>query len=376
MNYLRMKGKNISLTSIDYIKNTRDYLLFNSSNKNKTMDELRDDLNNYARDNYFAIVENGSRKLVGLIGFKNLIQSNQRTNIDLILSEELTEEKSLEYGSEALKMISDYSFNALNLHNLLCQDSNLESYDMYVDAGYEYIGSRHAAKLGNDSFKDVHLFQKLPSSNMVNKSVIVPNNIIINKPNNLSINELPEIVNGQEITLIKPDQLDNKTISYVRRRLGKSMNDSYDASAMGEYKMIYNDFRLNNKLSGKGQFDYLILDENGNPIGYVDRLHVDKKNFCTDIEINIFNKSTRNKGYGHKAYELYVNVLRNSGYISIGSVVFDFNKPSLNMHEKLGFNPYAIRNESYFAFGKLNDMHYYEAGLTNDLGYSKSKGSM
>lgn len=374
MNYLRMKGKNVSLTSIDYIKNAKDYLLFNSNNENRSMNELKDELNSYAKNNYFAIIENDSRKLVGLIGFKDLIQSNQRSNIDLILSKKLDTQKYLEYGSESLRMISDYSFNSLNLHNLLCLDSNLGFYDMYVDAGYNYIGSRHAAELGKDSFNDVHLFQRLPYSKTENENEIVPCNTIITKPNNLSINELPKIVNGQEITLIRPDQLDTKSRSYVRRRLGKSLNNAYDASAMGEYKMIYNDFRLNNKLSGKGQFDYLILDKNEKPIGYVDRLHINNNNLCTDIEINLFNESYRNKGHGSKAYKLYVDVLRKAGYVSIGSVVFDFNAPSINMHEKLGFNSYATRDESYFAFGKLCDMHYYEADLDSDLGYTKSKG--
>lgn len=371
MNFIRAKQKNISLSSIDYKGNVKDYNGFNYDTKKKNEIELEKELNDFSTKNYFAIVENETHKFVGMVGFKNLIQSNQRTNIDLILSDELEEEKRIEYGSEALKMISNYSFDTINLHNLLCEESDLKSCNMYIDAGYEYIGTRHVATLEGDTLKDLHFFQKLPYFTKRKDSIVVPKNTLTFRTNGLSISELPKIVNNLNVTLIRPEELDDKTLSFVKEELGKSLNDNYDASAMGEYKTIYNDFRLNKKLYGTNTFDYLILDETSKPIGYVDRLHIDNKNFRTDVEINIFSSSSRNKGYGSDAYKLYVRTLRSMGYVSIGSVVFDFNKPSINMHERIGFNEYALRDESYFAFGKLNDMHYYEASFEEELEYKK-----
>lgn len=371
MNFLRNKSKNISLASIDFEKNAADYALFNEENKEKNIEKLKKELNDYSTKNYFAIIENGTKRLVGIIGFKNLIQSNQRSNIDLILSENIEREKRMQFGFEALNEISNYAYNAMNLYNLLVEETDFENCSMYTDAGYEYIGSRHYCVLKNGKLSNLYLFQKIPDlvskSNMPEKG-----DCLIPMSNLMTIKDLPEIVTGKDIMLVRPSTLNDQRKNEVKYALGRSLNDFFDSSSMGEYKMIYNDYRLNKKLDNKNGFDYFILNKNGEPIGYVDRLHVDDKNLKTDVEINIFDKASRNKGYGSLAYQTYINILRQIGYVSIGSVVFSFNKPSIKLHESLKFNEYALRNESYFALGKLQDMHYYEVSF-EDLDYSKTK---
>lgn len=375
MNYIRGIAKHIYLASIDFESNALDYALFNKENQNKSIEQLKEELNNYSIKNYFAIIEKNTNKLVGIVGFKNLIQANQRANIDLILNDELGKEKKLEYGKEALDGISIYAYVSMNLYNLLCEETNFDSCQMYQDAGYEYIGTRHNTVLKENKLGDLHLFQRRPDITFTERTIIrKETNYII--PASLIISELPQIVTENNVTLVRPSKLNWKEKNDIRVSLGNSLNDFYDSSCMGEYKMIYNDYRLSKKMDDKNGFDYFILNENGKTIGYVDRLHINNKNLSTDIEINIFDKSSRKKGYGTKAYQAYVKTLRQIGYVSVGSVVFGFNESSKSLHKTLGFNKYAIRNKSYFADGKLQDMHYYEADLTNDLGYSKSKGGM
>lgn len=369
MNYIRSKQKNISLASIDFENNALDYAFFNKKNESKNLEDLKSELNNYSANNYFAIIENGTNKLVGIVGFKNLIQSNQRSNIDLILSEKLDKEKSIKYGSEALKGISDYAYDVINLHSLLCEDSDINLSSMYENAGYQYIGTRHSCLLKEGNLKDLHFFQKLPNMALEGKHVEGLEQFIVS-PKTFKVSELPLMVKEGNITLLRPKYLDKTQKSIAKELLGKSLNNSFDAAAMGESKTLYNDYRLNKKLDEKTGYDYIILNNDGYPIGYVDRLHVDKNNLSTDVEINIFDSESRNKGYGKEAYQTYIKVLRQIGYISIGSVVFGFNNPSIKLHEGLKFNEYALRNESYFALGKLQDMHYYEANF-EDLDYRK-----
>lgn len=360
MNYLRSKKKNISLASIDFESNAMDYALFNKENQGKTIDELKEELNKYSYNNYLAILENGTNKMIGIVGFKNKIESNRRANIDLIFSDELEYEKKITYGKEALDGVSDYAYYSLNLYNLLCEETNLKLADMYKDAGFEYIGARHNTILEDNKLNDLYFFQKMPKKVSTHNGLeIMPSSIIT--PNKLSIDALPQMSINGVVTLVKPSALDESDIEHTKIMLANSFNNPYDAACMGESKVIYNDFRLNKKFDDKTGFDYFILDESGKPIGYVDRLHLNNKNLSTDVEINIFDSEKRGKGYGKAACEAYVDVLRKAGYVSIGSVVFGFNSPSMKLHRSTGFNEYALRDESYYALGKLQDMHYYEA---------------
>ena len=63
-------------------------------------------------------------------------------------------------------------------------------------------------------------------------------------------------------------------------------------------------------------------------------------------------------GLGTRIVNAFYDELFRLGYVTITSQIFEFNKPSLKLHEKVAdFN--GIRINSYFANGELHNMHYY-----------------
>ena len=63
-------------------------------------------------------------------------------------------------------------------------------------------------------------------------------------------------------------------------------------------------------------------------------------------------------GLGKELLNSFYNELFRRGYASVTSAIFEFNKPSLKLHEKVAeFN--GTRIDSYFINGRLWDMNFY-----------------
>ena len=90
-------------------------------------------------------------------------------------------------------------------------------------------------------------------------------------------------------------------------------------------------------------------------IGLILRKNALGKN--AEIELGI-KPNIQKSGLGTKMINSFYNEMFNQGYASVTSSVFDFNEPSLKLHEKVAsFN--GTRIESYYINGKLWDMHYF-----------------
>ena len=102
-------------------------------------------------------------------------------------------------------------------------------------------------------------------------------------------------------------------------------------------------------------FSYVIVDNSGNYVGYVNILRSEGRH--VEIEIGVSPK-IQSRGLGRKSLEAFYQELFRVGYASITSCVFDFNTPSIKLHDRVAeFN--GVRIESYYANNRLWNMNYY-----------------
>ncbi len=377
MNYLRHDGAYVSLKTIDKNKNAKEYLDFKVM-KGKTEEEAKEALNNLAIKDHLAIIENDTGKFVGTIGFDNIVQSNQRANISFDFSEEVNgnKTKKILYGQKAIRAMTRYAFESLNLRNVLAEiPANDETaVELFRDLDlYDYIGTRSFSKKAGDELYGTHMFEEVPYGVNLNKGhLLLPENkvLVYNQERNIELENMKKELNGSSFKLIDPETYEEDDTNYLQEIFGKSLNEANLATEIGFYKTTFNDYRLSKKFKGPNKYDYLIVHNDGKVIGYVEKLHNDPSNLATDIDVAIIDKNYKNKDIESEALKIYSDELRRIGYVSIASIGFNYSDDSLLVRKNAGFEKYANRTEAYFGLGKLQDMSYFEKTFDDDIGKS------
>ena len=93
----------------------------------------------------FSMYERASMRFIGLTSLRHLDHRNQTATFGIIIGEKDCWHKG--YGTEATKLILDYGFTVLNLHNidLSTYAYNEASHKAYLRAGFREIGRRREA---------------------------------------------------------------------------------------------------------------------------------------------------------------------------------------------------------------------------------------
>lgn len=117
-------------------------------------------------------------------------------------------------------------------------------------------------------------------------------------------------------------------------------------------------------------YNYVLLDERNNYCGFIKIIRTNANNKNAEIEIGIDPK-LQGKGLGTAVINKFYDELFSIGYASVTSVVFEFNNPSIKLHEKVA-ELKGIRLESYYINGKLWDMILYSK--INDTVVNPEKG--
>ena len=102
-------------------------------------------------------------------------------------------------------------------------------------------------------------------------------------------------------------------------------------------------------------YSYVLLDNDNNYCGYVNILRANC--FNAEIEIGIIPTLQR-KGIGTKVINKFYDELFSVGFLSVTSIVFEFNIASIKLHDRVS-KCYGKRTKSYYINGKLWDMYYY-----------------
>ncbi|WP_370214896.1 GNAT family N-acetyltransferase [Mesoflavibacter profundi] len=105
------------------------------------------------------VICNNLDKTIGLIDLFDFDIKNKRAGIGILVNSETERQKG--YGKEALKLLVNYSFKHLNLHQLYCNisEDNTASLTLFKNQGFKEIGLKKDWNLTNGSYKNEYLFQ-------------------------------------------------------------------------------------------------------------------------------------------------------------------------------------------------------------------------
>ncbi len=384
--YKKIDGKSIYLASINLddaesylqMKNATDIsgqIVFDQYKTDETYDleKAREELNNLAVANAFAIVSKDTNKMIGLIGLSNTLALNQRSDMWIKMYTNIDIERQILQGGEAVDLLLDYCYNVMNLHSVVMTTPifNMQAIHILSNSCMEYFGTRTSSeKFSDGKYYDMAYYQCTPEIYKINKnmkSVLRKSPIITSGKTldtlNFDMSNMPNIISGDRITLSKYEGEQE----YIGQ-LATYLNDSRVSIPLGEYKTNWNNYRAEKQLKNVNY----IITKGDKLLGYLDLFRQDFRNKTSDLAILIGDVSEQGKGYGKEALELFLQEqYKNGAFNNILSCIFEFNKPSLGLHNSIGYNPIGIRKEGYFANGKLNDMHLYE--MTEEIYKQKIK---
>ena len=122
------------------------------------VDTEKELLNKLSKDHHYSIIDNNSNELIGTCGFIEMDHLNQIAEIGIFIGNKNYWNKG--YGTEALILLLDYGFKALNLHNVMLKvySFNERAIKSYEKIGFKPFGKRREAlKRGNEMHDIIHM---------------------------------------------------------------------------------------------------------------------------------------------------------------------------------------------------------------------------
>lgn len=143
----------------------------------------------------------------------------------------------------------------------------------------------------------------------------------------------------------------------------REFNTQFTLLNMTNQKTWFNDISK----AGSIRKMFVIIDEQKRPIGICGLINIDKKNRSADVAIVIGEKTSRGKHLGSKSLELLVNYgFKKLKLHRIGAEIFEYNKRSMKLFEKLNFKLEAIMRDRLWRNGMWWDVYLYSI-LSNEL---------
>ncbi|MDR3328058.1 MAG: GNAT family N-acetyltransferase [Prevotellaceae bacterium] len=108
----------------------------------------------------FMIVENGNNTTVGTIDLSDFDYHNQRAEVGLFIVEEF---RNQGFAERALKLLVDYAFNFLHIHQLYAfvAKENQSSVNLFVKTGFDYSAELKDWFYHSKKYQTVVFFQKI-----------------------------------------------------------------------------------------------------------------------------------------------------------------------------------------------------------------------
>jgi RimJ/RimL family protein N-acetyltransferase len=126
--------------------------LMSLPNEKKALEGLTSEGHNYA-----IILKDGDR-LIGNIGFFDIDHLSRRATFGLFIGDE--EMRGKGYGAEAIRLLLEYGFDTLNLHNVMlqCDSDNKQGIACYKKVGFREFGRRRSSNFKDGNYLDtVHM---------------------------------------------------------------------------------------------------------------------------------------------------------------------------------------------------------------------------
>ena len=115
-------------------------------------------LKDLSQKHNYSIIDIETNELIGNCGFLEIDNLNQIAEIGIFIGNKKFWDKG--YGTEAMVLLMDYGFKALNLHNILLRvfSFNERAIKCYEKVGFRVIGKRREAlKRGDKTFDAIYM---------------------------------------------------------------------------------------------------------------------------------------------------------------------------------------------------------------------------
>ena len=115
-------------------------------------------LERISKEHNYSIVDIKTNELIGNCGFHEMDQINQTSEVGIFIGNKEFWNKG--YGTEALSLLLDYGFKALNLHNISLRvvSFNKRGIKCYEKIGFKIIGKkRESVSKGKEKFDMIYM---------------------------------------------------------------------------------------------------------------------------------------------------------------------------------------------------------------------------
>jgi len=119
-------------------------------------------LDTLSKEHSYSIIAIEKEELIGNCGFLDVDHVNQTAETGIFIGNKTYWNKG--YGAEALSLLMDYGFKALNLHNIMLRvfEGNKGAIRCYEKIGFKLIGRRREASHRNLAKHDLIYMDILP----------------------------------------------------------------------------------------------------------------------------------------------------------------------------------------------------------------------
>ena len=335
---------------------------------------LEEDLERFSQDYTIPKLQlpftiKSNNRTIGIIGLSNLIWSNKRANLNIFLDKELGDDISTELSGYIIDDYINYVHNS-NVHNitLSVNGSNKNMIKILNNTNMNYYGLIPFAAINGDKLESNLMFQHIPNMKKENGILIPDNNFVSLSLLDTDKKELlPKVDLGNGFKMVSPKFFEKESIDsnkILQSHINAMQNRDKFTIPLGEDKYILQKGNGNYGLSkALMNYSYVILDESNDYSGYINILRSNANGKNVEVEIGIDPK-LQHKGLGTTVINKFYDELFSTGVASVTSSVFEFNNPSIKLHEKVA-ELNGIRLESYYINGKLWDMNLYSK--TNNI---------
>ena len=110
-----------------------------------SLENERETLIKLSKEHNYSIIDSETNELIGNCGFFDIDQINHTAEIGIFIGNKTFWNKG--YGTEALSLLIDYGFKALNFHNIMLRvyENNRGAVRCYGKIGFKIIGKRREA---------------------------------------------------------------------------------------------------------------------------------------------------------------------------------------------------------------------------------------